>query len=32
MHLLYHIGGEGGDFCGVVVYREKHMCIVVRYP
>ena len=31
MHLLYHISGEEGDFCGVGVYREKHICIVVRY-
>lgn len=30
MHLLYHISGEEGEFCGVGVYREKHMRSVVR--
>ena len=32
MHLLYHISGEGGDFWGAGVYREKHICIVVSHP
>ena len=32
MHLLYHISGEEGDFCGVGVYMEKHICITVSYP
>ena len=32
MHLLYHINGEEGDFCGVGVYMEKHICIAVSYP
>ena len=30
MHLLYHVSGEGGDFCGAGVYREKHMRSAVR--